>query len=106
IRQSNRIQAKPRPQRVTLVESGRRFPCPVPSVTHRCAGEAVHLATDQVSPGVAGKRVKGDQGNVGDQDDATEADSKVAIEVKGDDRVVPQNDHENYSYIKEITMDI
>src|SRR5262245_18463486 len=71
-------EARPGPEHVVAVEAGEAPPAGVPHLRPARAGEAVHLAADDVAERVAGQRVAAQQRGVEEQDEDAQPDPDAA----------------------------
>src|SRR5580693_3888885 len=99
-------QATPGQKHVALVEKGDAAPDSVAGLAESGAREAIEFASGKVAKRMAGKRVEREQDDVCGQDKCADADAKVAVEVEGDDGVVPEKQDEHDRQVKKIAVNI
>ena len=99
-------EAGPGENHVSFVKQAEKTPCGVTRHAESGAGETVELAADDVAQGVARKSVGGEEADVDEHDDRTEADAEFAVEYECLYGVVPEKTDKEDGEIEKVTMDV
>src|ERR1700723_238910 len=91
---------------MVLVECGDTSPRRMARPAQGRTGKAVEFAADQMTQGMARKRIGRQQDNVHQHDHRANADSEFAVEIESEDRVVPEKGDEDHRNVKEVAVHV
>jgi hypothetical protein len=99
-------KADPGEDRVADVEDTDALPEPMAHMTSGGTGEARDTATNEVTEGMAGKRVEGERDDVDEHDDGAEADTKMTLIVERAESIPPEDDDDDNREVEEEAMEV
>lgn len=106
VREADGDETRPGQKHVAIVQEADAAPGGETGFAEGGAGETVEFSSGEMAEGVAGKRVQREHDDVDAHDQSAEADSEMAIEIVGEDGVVPEKSKEHEREVEEIPVKI